>query len=188
MKLILIRHGRTAANDNRLYCGSTDIGLSQEGIRELKEYKAAGRFPDCTGMRILTSGMKRCEATLRLLYGTAAHEADPDFRETDFGVFEMRSYEELKADPAYIAWISGDNETNIPPGGESGSQTAQRVHRGLARLICDGRDALLITHGGIIALIMAELFPDQHKTRYEWQPPCGGGYIVCLGEHRCSTL
>ena len=31
MKLILLRHGITEANEKRLYCGATDIGLSETG-------------------------------------------------------------------------------------------------------------------------------------------------------------
>lgn len=35
MKLILIRHGKTEANEKHLYCGSTDVSLSESGIKEL---------------------------------------------------------------------------------------------------------------------------------------------------------
>jgi len=37
MKLILIRHGKTEANEKHLYCGSTDIPLSDGGKAELIE-------------------------------------------------------------------------------------------------------------------------------------------------------
>lgn len=36
MKLYLIRHGKTEANERHLYCGSTDLPLSNAGIRELQ--------------------------------------------------------------------------------------------------------------------------------------------------------
>ena len=32
MKLILIRHGKTVANENHLYCGSTDLPLDEEAL------------------------------------------------------------------------------------------------------------------------------------------------------------
>lgn len=182
MKLVLLRHGKTIANEKHLYCGSTDIALSDVGVKELVQFKKNVPYPDISDMRILTSGMKRCEETLRLLYGDAAHEIEPAFREMDFGQFEMRSYEELKNDPAYLKWIDGDNEINTAPGGESGIRMRLRVLDGLERVtVCD-RDTLLVTHGGVIAVIMAFLFPEEHKNRYEWQPPCGGGYIIDLNE------
>ena len=178
MKLILIRHGKTGANEKHLYCGSTDLPLSEVGKAELRERKNTVKYPSVEGFRILTSGMLRCEETLTVLYGDILHETDPAFREMNFGAFEMRSYEEMKNDPDYIAWITGDNEANITPGGESGNRMTERVINGLNRLIAEGRDTLLVTHGGVIAAIMAYLFAEEGRNRYEWQPKPGGGYLI----------
>ena len=180
MQLILLRHGVTEANEKHLYCGATDIGLSAAGQAALLLRKKETSYPDITGMRVLTSGMKRCEETLSLLYGDVPHTTDAAFREMDFGAFEMRSYEELKDDPAYQAWIAGDNEANVAPGGESGQIMTRRVLDGLERLLADARDTLLVTHGGVIAATMAYLFPEENKNRYEWQPAPGGGYVIEL--------
>jgi len=178
MKLILIRHGKTEANEKHLYCGSTDLPLSESGKEELTERKSAVEYPYIEGFRILTSGMRRCEETLAILYDDIPHETDPAFREMNFGAFEMRSYEEMKNDPDYIAWITGDNEANITPGGESGNRMTERVINGLHRLMEGNRDVLLVTHGGVIAAIMAYLFAEEGRNRYEWQPKPGGGYII----------
>ena len=178
MILVLIRHGRTAANEKHLYCGSTDIILSEAGRTELEVLKGIQKYPDISGIRIITSGKKRCNETLTVLFGDVPFEEDPDLSEMDFGAFEMRSYEEMKNDPDYIAWITGDNESNVAPGGESGTRMTERVHRSLRRLIDKGEDALVVTHGGVIAAIMAELFPEENKNRYEWQPEPGKGYVI----------
>lgn len=122
--------------------------------------------------------MKRCGETLAILFGDIPHDTDAAFREMDFGVFEMRSYEEMKHDPDYIAWISDDNEANIAPGCESGNIMTARVICGLDRMISEGRDTLLITHGGVISAIMAHLFPEEGKKRYEWQLKAGRGYAI----------
>ncbi len=188
MRLILVRHGRTEANEKHLYCGSTDLALSERGREELKERKAGDLYAGTGGMRILTSGMKRCEETLEILFGDVPHETEPAFREMDFGAFEMRSYEEMKEDPAYIAWISGDNEANVAPGGESGNMMKSRVLLGLERLVKEGKDTLLVTHGGVIAAIMAELFPEEGKNRYEWQPSPGGGYELDPDRHTYLSI
>lgn len=185
MKLILIRHGKTEANEKRLYCGKTDLELSVNGINELKEIKYD---LDPSAFLVISSGMKRCEQTLELLFGDIHHEIDPAFCEMDFGAFEMRSYEEMKNDPDYLAWISGDNETNVTPGGESGIMMRERVFEGLDRLIREDRDTLLVTHGGVIAAIMARLFPDENKNRYEWQPVAGKGYVIDLHDRTYKIL
>lgn len=170
MKIYLIRHGKTPANEQHLYCGSTDISLSAAGIQELRSLS----YSVDTG-RFVTSGMKRTNETLAILFGDVAYRVEPAFREIDFGSFEMKSYEDLKANPEYQAWISGDNEANIPPNGESGIQMTERVMRAYHAL---SEDSVVLTHGGVIAAIMATLFPEDRKSRYQWQPRPGHGYVI----------
>ena len=170
MTIYLIRHGKTEANEKHLYCGSTDLPLSEAGKEEL--YKLKCHIKD---VRFLTSGMKRTEETLHILFGNVPYEVETRFREVDFGVFEMRSYDELKNTPEYQAWLTGDNEANIPPQGESGSQMKTRVLEAFSQI---REDTCIITHGGVIAAIMAHLFPQEGKNRYEWQPRPGHGWAV----------
>ena len=170
MTVYLIRHGKTEANEKRLYCGSTDLPLSEKGREELRQLHY-----EIKNVRFLTSGMKRTNETLQILFDDVPYVEDTRFREVDFGTFEMHSYEQLKDMPAYQAWCSGDNEANIPPEGESGVQMKRRVLEAFLEI---KEDTVLICHGGVIAAIMASLFPDENKTRYEWQPGNGHGYRV----------
>lgn len=169
--IYLIRHGKTRANEQHLYCGSTDLPLSPAGAAELRKLDYS-----CPGVRFLTSGMKRTNETLRLLFGDVPFREEPAFREVDFGAFEMHGYGELKEDPAYLAWIVGDNERNVPPGGESGAQMTSRVLAAFDALESAGENTVLVTHGGVIAAIMAARFPEEGKNRYQWQPAPGRGY------------
>lgn len=182
-RLILIRHGKTAANEAHLYCGSTDIPLSESGARELKPSTLFLCSPT-----FFTSGMLRTEQTAQLLFGDVAAFPLPEFREVDFGIFEMKSYEQLKNDPAYQAWISGDNMKNTPPGGESGESFTGRVLSALPMLESAPGDCVLVTHGGVIAAVMAHLFPEDNKNRYEWQPKPGGGYVISEDKQTYSTI
>ncbi len=179
MTVYLIRHGKTLANEQHLYCGSTDLPLSPAGAQELRclDY-------NIPGARFLSSGMKRTEQTLELLFGPVSHQADARFREVDFGAFEMRSFGELKDDPDYQCWLTGDNEANIPPRGESGVQMRRRVLEAFAELMHAGEDTVLVTHGGVIAAIMAARFPEEGKNRYQWQPENGRGYAVWESGYR----
>ena len=176
MSIYLIRHGKTVANEQHLYCGSTDLPLSDGGREELHSMRY-----DITPERFVTSGMKRTDETLRILFGNVPFSVDSRFREVDFGDFEMKSYEMLKEKAAYQAWLTGDNERNVPPDGESGVQMTRRVLEAF-REIPDG--TALITHGGVIAAIMASLFPADGKHRYQWQPRNGHGYEIRGGTYR----
>ena len=170
MTIYLIRHGKTRANEEKCYCGSSDLPLSEMGIKELCKLRY-----DFRNVRYLTSGMLRTEQTLKLLLGEVPHDRDTRFREVDFGIFELQSYAQLKDTPEYQQWLSGDNEANVPPKGESGEQMKQRVLEAFSEL---HEDTVVITHGGVIAAIMDYLFPQENKTRYDWQPQCGHGYGI----------
>ena len=175
MTIYLIRHGKTEANERKLYCGSSDLPLSATGVEELRKLRY-----DMKNVQFLTSGMQRTEQTLEILFGEVPHRAEPRFREVDFGIFELGSYQQLKDTPEYQQWLTGDNEANVPPRGESGCQMKQRVLEALADI---HTDTVVITHGGVIAAIMASLFPQENKSRYAWQPHCGHGYALEDGRY-----
>lgn len=171
MKRYLIRHGKTEANERHLYCGSTDLPLSPAGREGL-----SGLHYDLPPVRFFTSGMLRTEQTLYCLFGDVPYEILPEFREIDFGIFEMHSYMELRENPQYQAWITGDNDRNIPPEGESGEAMVKRVLAAYDAL--PEENVAVITHGGVIAAIMEARFPEEGKNRYEWQPAPGYGYVL----------
>ena len=175
MIIYLIRHGKTEANEKHLYCGSTDLSLSVAGREELQNIHY-----DINNVRFITSGMKRTNETLQTLFGDVPYEVDERFREVDFGIFEMQSYDQLKDIPEYQAWLAGDNEANIPPQGESGEQMKARVLKAFSEI---KEDTCIITHGGVIASIMEHLFPNEGKNRYQWQPKPGHGYVIREGTY-----
>ncbi len=170
MKLFLLRHGLTEANARRLYYGKTDLPLSPEGRRLLK---AAKKPPAAAAY--YTSGLRRTEETLALLCPGAAHSVIPELREMDFGRFEMHSYEELKDDPDFVRWCTGDNERNRCPDGESAAEVTQRALRALRPILLAGQDALCVTHGGVIAGLLSTWFGG---GRFDWTPAPGSGYCV----------
>ena len=178
-RAILLRHGYTGANLARRYCGATDLPLDPASLAAFLAQRPDLSYPDPTGYEVLTSGMRRTEETLAAIYGALPHRAEPAFQEINFGVFENHTYEELKDDPSYQAWITGDNDQNVCPSGESGVQMTRRVLAAWASLT---RDTLLVSHGGVIAAIMAHLFPGEGKHRWQWQPQPFHGYALTFDE------
>ena len=180
MKLHLLRHGQTMANITYTYAGVSDTPLSEEGIELLKKQREAGGYPDITGLDVYTSGLSRTEKTLELLYGQVDHTVDKDFIEMNFGEFEGKTYDELKDTEAYQAWVTSDHMVNRCPGGENGSDVVERILRAVDRIAQQGRDALVVCHGGVIALFFLHFFPDTGMNWYEIQPANGEGYTFEL--------
>lgn len=185
MKLSLIRHGITTGNKQKLYYGSTDLPLHEDGIKELLELKERFVYPHAEAY--YTSGMLRTEQSFKALYGDLPHKVLRDIREVDFGDFEMRTYEELKKDPAYLEWIEGDNEANICPNGESGNLVTERAVKALEGVIAEGRDAVCITHGGVIGGVLSRWFPGK-DGRYRFTPAPGHGYAVTFDGMRPVSI
>lgn len=170
MTVCLIRHGLTRGNLERRYVGSTDQPLCPQG----REALLAVRPPEAD--KVYASPLRRCRETAEILYPDAEAEIVPDLRETDFGAFEGRTYEELKDDPAYQAWLDSAGETP-PPGGEGKAAVRERVLGAFltlaARHAPEDRVALIV-HGGTIMTLLEALGPGGRF--YAWQVPNGGGF------------
>jgi len=186
MRVHMIRHGKTIANEKRLYCGQTDLPLSENGIEEIAFLKSQGVYPPNADI-FFTSGLIRCEQTLDIIYGKTKTDRKiiPDTAEFKFGAFEMKSYEELREQADYQAWITDETGDYQCPGGESRNQFERRVIGGFNRILNEVRkisgdcSAFVVCHGGTVACIMEYLYP-KTQNFYEWQPKPGRGYtLIC---------
>ena len=134
-RLVLLRHGRTEGTERHLYYGATDLPLLEDGVQNLQLAAARGVYPSPDGFTFATSGMLRANQTLRAIYGDVPFSVIGDLREVNFGIFEMKSYEDLKTEPVYQDWLAGDWFRNVPPGGESFADSEARLLRGLDELL-----------------------------------------------------
>lgn len=170
MTVYLIRHGQTQGNLERRYIGSTDEPLCPQGREALR----GSHMPAVD--RVFISPMRRCRETAAICFPDMEQEIIPDLRETDFGAFEGRTYEELKDDPAYRNWLDSSGEVP-PPGGESKAQVRRRVAGAFRSIVerCGPEDRIaLVVHGGTIMTLLEALEPS-HQF-YAWQSPNGGGW------------
>lgn len=184
MTIVLLRHGKTEANEKKLYCGKTDIPLSSAGVRELIQLQSKIYYPELPAAKYYHSGLTRAVGTMAILYPNQIGEELSSLREYDFGDFEMHSYDELKESHDYQAWITGDD--GFCPNGEGKLEFRERILRGFDELIQKGQNAIVITHGGVIANIMGELF-NSKKGFYEWQPDFGYGYEVIFENRKAVS-
>lgn len=122
----LVRHGLTAWNTERRYQGHSDPPLlpgEASGLTELRRELEGVNFA-----AVYASDLRRCLETLAwarpdLLDGA---QLDPRLREMNFGRWEGQTYEMLKDDKRYRAWID-DPQAGTPPGGESWQAFQARV-------------------------------------------------------------
>lgn len=175
MKIALIRHFQTRGNKERRYIGRTDEPL-------VPGQKTEKIYPP--GEVLIVSPMKRCIQTAEIIYPGQPQILCDDFKECDFGLFEGKTYQQLKSEPAYQEWLNSGG--TIPfPAGESSSDFKERCILGFKKKInmlfarkCES--AALVIHGGTIMAIIEE-FDSAHRDFYHWQAENGGGYQAKLG-------
>lgn len=145
-------------------------------------YKKQINYPECN--KYFTSGAKRANETISILYPEKQYDEINEFWEYDFGDFELKSYDMLKENKDYISWITDNEGQVLCPNGESKFQYRKRIKKAFIAFLeqCykeNINSAALISHGGTIGTIL-EVFYDNSKSFYEHQPSCGRGYKITL--------
>lgn len=174
-----IRHGDIDDTNKGRYIGSTDVPLSGSGRESLKRYDAEFIYPGTQA--VFTSPLKRCVETAQILYPQQKPIVIDQLRECDFGAWEGKTGDELKADPEFKRWLAGEKDSK-PPRGESGMEFTSRICTVFEQLV-DGlmktgyNEAVVITHGGVIMTLLSVYGLPRAKS-FEWVMDNGFGYSV----------
>ena len=160
LELVVVRHGLTAWNRERRYQGQRDIPLLlPEALADMDRLR--DHLADVAFDAVHCSDLMRCRQTLaHILEGQApeGRGATPRFdarlRELDFGDYEGRTWEALKDDPGYRAWVDSHGR-RATPGGESAEDLWARLSAWLQGVLaeaseCHHRRVLAVSHGGAI--------------------------------------
>jgi probable phosphoglycerate mutase len=137
--LILVRHGRTAANAAGLLQGRLDNPLDDIGEAQAVATAAAlGRVD-----RVITSPLQRARSTAEAIGGDVV--VDERWVELDYGLFDGQAQGDLAAD-VWDHWRA--DPEYAPPGGESLAELDRRVAAALDELSHDAqhRDIVVVSH------------------------------------------
>ena len=181
MKIVFIRHLPTPGNEKRQYIGHTDEHLSDTAVEAFHRRKDT--YPDV--QCVIASPMKRCIETARLIYPDVEIRTEPMLRECDFGLFEGKTFEDLKEHPAYIEWLESGGTTAFP-GGEAQKVFRERCAEGVRKWISiltgeGAESAAFVVHGGTIMAALSQLAEEPYDF-YHWQAENGGGFTAEVSE------
>lgn len=153
----LMRHARTKSNNEHRYLGWTD-----EDILSSKDLPVVNS--DCE--IVFGSDLKRCKQTAEKYFPNASYNGDAGFRESNFGEFEGKTYDELKDCSLYRKWID-DPRHIAPPAGETLIEVTNRSIAAFRRLPKRLTKYRLILHGGTIRTLLVEFAPEPSEF-WDW--------------------
>jgi broad specificity phosphatase PhoE len=149
LAVLLIRHGQTDYNAQKRFCG----GRSDPPLDELGRTQAAelGRRFAGEAEWVYASPQLRARETAAVLGEPTIID---DLRELDQGALEGREFHPALSEHAefFRAWKRDPTEIFVPGGGESMGALADRVARGMNRVIRDhsadprGRTVAVVAH------------------------------------------
>lgn len=154
--LHLIRHAKTAGNLEKRYVGWTDDPIVQQNLPIINADVEV----------VYGSDLKRCKQTAVAYFPNAVFHSNPLLRESNFGDFEMKTYEQLKNDQNYRNWID-DPKKFAPPNGENLQQFMSRVIAGVHQ-IESAKEVYMVVHGGTIRAILTHFSPEK-SVFWDWQ-------------------
>ncbi len=140
--LILVRHGRTAANASGLLQGRIDNPLDAHGHRQARALAASLPVAD----RIVASPLLRARQTAEALRSTSSGvETDERWLELDYGQFDGKRFSELPAG----TWERWREDPGFrPPGGETLTELRERVWAACEDLAAEAAtgDIVVVSH------------------------------------------
>lgn len=159
LNVYLLRHGETAYNaDGNRYCGRTDIGLTEKGLKQAETvfHQLKGKQIDA----VYSSPLQRARLTAEIAAGSQSVITDPRLIEVNFGAWEGKTKDEFVAeDPSlWEAWAADPAFSRAGGTGETGNEVAERVNSFYNEMLQKHTDGtiLVVGHNGINRLYMAD--------------------------------
>jgi glucosyl-3-phosphoglycerate phosphatase len=155
VKLLLVRHGESVWNAQRLLQGQRDLSLSEKGRIQAQQLRPVvqAHAPE----HVLSSDLARAQETAHLL-GYTQPGLETVWREAFLGDWEGASIETLRQTQSekYRAWRDGMFD---PPNSEGFAKFRERIKHAIDALSSlPVSSVLVVTHGGVVRAALQALF------------------------------
>lgn len=148
----LIRHTKPEIATGVCY-GQSDLALAKTFLDELSVVKQ--KVTVSADTMIFSSPLQRCKKLAMALFDESSLRLDHKLIEMDFGDWEMQGWDSI--DKNMLASWGNDFVTIPSPNGESLACVHQRVMLFWRSLELLSQDYVLVTHAGVIRVILAHL-------------------------------
>lgn len=159
MKLLLVRHGETEANIGGIFSGWTDFPLTEKGNRDIQATaKTLKRYKDIDV--IYSSPLNRTVTTANVISAELKKDIQivDALKEMNFGIFDGKKNEYIKENhpDEWKTWLEDYVNYRIPEG-ENLLDVLDRIKNFIEKTIEKDKDCIIVTHGGIIQVMITYL-------------------------------
>jgi alpha-ribazole phosphatase/probable phosphoglycerate mutase len=169
--LLLVRHGRTAWNEEARFQGQADPSLDAVGRAQSEQ--VARRLAAAGADALYVSDLQRAHGSAEIIgrrLGLEVH-ASAALRELSYGAWQGLTRQEIEArfPESWRQWLA-QPEAHRPEEGEAMDEMTARVVRRLERLLAQHRSGrvVVVSHGGPIKSAVMHLLdiPASHRRRF----------------------
>ena len=150
MKLYLIRHGESVANEKKVYAGQSDVMLTENGRRQARKIQPI--LSQIHFDKVYSSDLSRAIDTQRLAIPGVEGERTPLLREYAVGAAEGMGFAEVRE--RFGASVSTSRDYTAF-GGESAEMVCARLREFLSKLETEScENVAAFAHNGIMIAMM----------------------------------
>lgn len=158
-RIYLVRHGETDYNVARRRQGHAPVPLNETG--KAQAAALATYFKDVPLDVIYSSTIVRARETAQMIADVKDMRVLEDDRWSEFarGVFEGKTWDELRAEMPEAVQAWHDDDAYAPEGGESRLETQARALAAWQDLtqLDDVETVLVVSHGGALSMLMYKI-------------------------------
>lgn len=184
MKIILVRHGQTFANEKNVYQGWGDSKLNDIGIKQAEYVSQLLQNYNITNTYCSTK--TRCIQTLDYIKSKNSSidniEYLEDLREIYFGLWEGKDFKTIEKEfkSEWDKFITNHDESEFPDG-ESYKFFYKRCEKTIKYIIDRSKEEdtiLIVAHTGVIRCIISYLLGLNGKGFYYIKPKQGAYSVI----------
>ena len=180
------RHGETKSNIEGRCAGRTDILITENGRRKLKELKSTYTYP--VVQKLFSSPAIRCRETSDILFPGMEPEIIYGFWEMDYGILDNKPVDILASQVGKERWNKRDYSAFFP-GGESFLEESFRALAAMTRVIqrCiedNISTAAVVAHGDILNSLVRACLDTDMDLRNFLICPNGMGFEVQVDKEK----
>ena len=178
MDIILIRHGQTENNVNRIF-STKNTRLTEKGREQIKKTKT---YVDTLSFdKVYVSPLCRAIETMKIL--GLEGKKEERIKEVDFGLFEGNTYESIKEKyPDEVEQWNEDYINYVTPKGESIKLAYERVTSFLEEISQKDEDVVLVCHDGVTRIALSWVF-DNVNCFFKFKVENGSVNIISIDEY-----